>query len=448
MTRYLMTAVLAFVSVAVAGATALGAPASGQDLLAGAKAARRKAESDLAGARRRILAERKAMAGELQRQYAALESAEARAKSAQASLKRLRAGSADTERDAVLTAHRIRSLISQASASAGAAVGPDGEIGAIERGIWAGLAKRLAALDADLKVTTATEVVIARDGKEARVPVLRLGGYSSYACGSDRRTCGLVRRTPAGGALVVGPYLSDEQAEALRRGARGELAHVPLDVDGSLADRAAAEPKSIRTWLAAGGMFIIPILIVGGVGLILVLERIIYLLATKASPSLVKDVLSRLEGRDLKGAGGLLSDSRAPTARVLLAGIEAMGRAEDQREAAMESALLAEAPRLERSLSLLGALAGVAPLLGLLGTVSGMIATFETISTAGTGNPRFLSGGISEALITTQLGLMVAIPLLLAHAWLRRWVERREAILEYNAVQVFGIKDRKGGQPE
>ena len=106
----------------------------------------------------------------------------------------------------------------------------------------------------------------------------------------------------------------------------------------------------------------------------------------------------------------------------------------------MESALLAEAPRLERSLSLLAAMAGVAPLLGLLGTVSGMIATFDTISSAGTGNPRLLSGGISEALITTQLGLMVAIPLLLAHAWLRRWAERREALLEHCAIQAFGIE--------
>jgi biopolymer transport protein ExbB len=107
----------------------------------------------------------------------------------------------------------------------------------------------------------------------------------------------------------------------------------------------------------------------------------------------------------------------------------------------MESALLAEAPHLERSLSLLAALAGVAPLLGLLGTVSGMIATFDTISTVGTGNPRLLSGGISEALITTQLGLMVAIPLLLAYAGLERWVQRREAMLEHQAIQVFGFQN-------
>ncbi|MBM4020017.1 MAG: MotA/TolQ/ExbB proton channel family protein [Planctomycetes bacterium] len=111
----------------------------------------------------------------------------------------------------------------------------------------------------------------------------------------------------------------------------------------------------------------------------------------------------------------------------------------------METALLAEAPKLERSLSLLAALAGVAPLLGLLGTVSGMIATFDTISAAGTGNPRLLSGGLSEALITTQSGLMVAIPLLLVHAWLRRWVERREVMIEHQAVQAFGLGEQDEG---
>ncbi|MGB2822938.1 MAG: MotA/TolQ/ExbB proton channel family protein, partial [Phycisphaerae bacterium] len=148
-----------------------------------------------------------------------------------------------------------------------------------------------------------------------------------------------------------------------------------------------------------------------------------------------------LERRDPSAARAAVGTPRTPTARVLLAGVDAVSKSEQEREGAMESTLLAEAPKLERSLSLLGALAGVAPLLGLLGTVSGMIATFDTISVAGTGNPRLLSGGISEALITTQLGLMVAIPLLLAHAWLSRWVERREAMLEHNAIQVFGIHE-------
>jgi hypothetical protein len=118
----------------------------------------------------------------------------------------------------------------------------------------------------------------------------------------------------------------------------------------------------------------------------------------------------------------------------------------EKRQALLEAAFLDELPRLQRSLGLLATLAGIAPLLGLLGTVSGMIATFATISQLGTGNPRLLSGGISQALITTQLGLIVAIPLLLAHAWLRRWGKRREAQLEYDTTRACSLTDEDAPQ--
>jgi biopolymer transport protein ExbB len=282
--------------------------------------------------------------------------------------------------------------------------------------------------------------MIARDGAARQLPVLRIGTFAAYACGADRQTCGLLRTDGMETPLVTGPYLSEPQMADLRAAAEGTIARLSVDVDGSLADRPAQEPKSIRSWLKAGGMFVYPIIFVAALGAVLVLERLRYLLSTRRSPALIGGVLERLEQGDERGAREVLADAQGPTARVMAAGVEARGKSEEERETAMESALLAEAPRLERSLSFLAALAAVAPLLGLLGTVSGMIATFNTISTAGTGNPRLLSGGISEALITTQFGLMVAIPLLLIHAWLQRWVERREAMLEYDAIQVFGLE--------
>ena len=85
-------------------------------------------------------------------------------------------------------------------------------------------------------------------------------------------------------------------------------------------------------------------------------------------------------------------------------------------ELKLDDAILKEIPPLERNLSLLKLLAGVAPLLGLLGTVTGMILTFQAITLFGTGDPKLMAGGISQALITTVLGLVVAIPLLLLHA--------------------------------
>ncbi|MCP4718177.1 MAG: MotA/TolQ/ExbB proton channel family protein, partial [Desulfobacteraceae bacterium] len=88
----------------------------------------------------------------------------------------------------------------------------------------------------------------------------------------------------------------------------------------------------------------------------------------------------------------------------------------------VEEKIMTEQGKQERFLSIIGVLASIAPLLGLLGTVTGMISTFRAITIFGTGDPRMMSTGISEALVTTQAGLGIAIPLLLAHHFLKRRV--------------------------
>ena len=413
---------------------------SGGELLSRARASRQAAEEALAEARKQHLAERGALAAELQQAYADLSAAEDQADAARETVRGLETDLAGLDSSAALTAHQTASLVAQAAGASGAEVDPNADAAALEQMLWEALADRLTRLEGDSRIDVQSRAVVARSGEEVSVPVLRLGAYAAYACGERRETSGLLRALPDGRSVIAGPHLADAHLEALRAAAAGRLTRLPIDVAGVLIDRAPAEPKGVRSWLAAGGLFVYPILVVAVVGLLLISDRVYFLVRAKAPPSLVADVLSCLGRGDVAAARERLPAPRTPTARVLLAGAEAAGSPGEQREAAMESALLAEAPRLERSLSLLGALAGVAPLLGLLGTVSGMIATFDTISAAGTGNPRLLSGGISEALITTQLGLMVAIPLLLAHAWLSRWVQRREAQLEHNAIQAFGTR--------
>ncbi len=88
---------------------------------------------------------------------------------------------------------------------------------------------------------------------------------------------------------------------------------------------------------------------------------------------------------------------------------------------------------------MLNIMAAVAPLLGLLGTVTGMIGTFEIINVYGTGDPRMMSGGISVALVTTMLGLMVAIPIMLMHAFLSRQVEHIVGDMEEKAIALTNI---------
>jgi biopolymer transport protein ExbB len=108
-----------------------------------------------------------------------------------------------------------------------------------------------------------------------------------------------------------------------------------------------------------------------------------------------------------------------------------------QLEDLVAEAILSERPTLERFLPAVNVIAVVAPLLGLLGTVTGMIATFSVITEHGTGDPRLLSGGISEALLTTQWGLMVAIPALLAHALLAGRVDHIIADMETQALKLL-----------
>ena len=95
---------------------------------------------------------------------------------------------------------------------------------------------------------------------------------------------------------------------------------------------------------------------------------------------------------------------------VLRAGITARREDRETLENVLQESILREMPRLERGLSVMAALGAIAPLLGLLGTVTGMIRTFNVITVYGTGDPKLMSGGISEALIATKWGLCIAVP--------------------------------------
>ena len=105
--------------------------------------------------------------------------------------------------------------------------------------------------------------------------------------------------------------------------------------------------------------------------------------------------------------------------------------------AKLDEVVATQAERLNRGLPTLAIFAAVSPLLGLLGTVTGMIETFQVITLFGAGDPRLMSGGISQALITTQLGLAVAIPLLLLHSFLQGRANSLIAWLDQTATDLF-----------
>ncbi|MBS3780771.1 MAG: MotA/TolQ/ExbB proton channel family protein [Desulfovermiculus sp.] len=118
------------------------------------------------------------------------------------------------------------------------------------------------------------------------------------------------------------------------------------------------------------------------------------------------------------------ANRRSPLCRVIDKALEHVGQSRQVVENALQEGVLSQLPRLERFLPTLSVLAAIAPLLGLLGTVTGMISTFQAITVFGTGEPKVMAAGISEALITTQIGLGVAVPIMFLHHLLDRRVDR------------------------
>jgi len=130
---------------------------------------------------------------------------------------------------------------------------------------------------------------------------------------------------------------------------------------------------------------------------------------------------------------------RSPVVQVIKAALKARGSSRDVLESVLQEAILHELPTLQKGLAILAIFGAIAPLLGLLGTVTGMIETFRVITVYGTGDPKLMSGGISEALITTELGLIVAIPIMLLHTVLSRQADHVIGDMEKQAVHMTNI---------
>jgi biopolymer transport protein ExbB len=128
-----------------------------------------------------------------------------------------------------------------------------------------------------------------------------------------------------------------------------------------------------------------------------------------------------------------------PLARMVVAGVVKTGQGKDESRHAMELAGKQEVTEMEKFLDLLATIAAVSPLLGLLGTVTGMIDTFAVVRTVGVGDPLQMSGGISEALISTAGGLVVAIPALFFHRFFIRKVDRIVIQMEAYSERVLGF---------
>jgi biopolymer transport protein ExbB len=187
--------------------------------------------------------------------------------------------------------------------------------------------------------------------------------------------------------------------------------------------------------LKSGGIMMIPLIISSIIGIAIIIERLFFLKKKNILPSpLVAAIHHTRSESDLQNLKTLCHNNPSILSELVLDCLEHADLPTDELKEYMEDQGRHAARILQRGMGALEAIGGTAPLMGLLGTIFGMIKVFDTIQSMGVGQAKALSGGISEALITTATGLIIAIPVLMAYYYLNGKVEDRVLQIERNLI--------------
>ncbi|MFO7578907.1 MotA/TolQ/ExbB proton channel family protein [Nitrosomonas sp. ANs5] len=275
------------------------------------------------------------------------------------------------------------------------------------------------------KVTRFSSPVITLDGEEKTQTVTRIGAFNAVADGKFLRflpdSLKLVElaRQPAA--------RHQNMAQALEQAEEGWRAMAVDPSKGAILSLLVQSPGFIERVNQSGAIGYL-ILIIGVTGVLIVLWRGLFLGATWYR---IKQQLACEENLDNNPLGRLRSGIQAVRAK-----------SSEVLATRLDEAVSQETSRLFFGLTALTVFAAVTPLMGLLGTVIGMIETFQSISLFGTGDPKLMAGGISYALVTTQLGLAVAIPLLLLQSLLHAQANRIVEILDQQSARLYEQYDQ------
>ena len=183
-----------------------------------------------------------------------------------------------------------------------------------------------------------------------------------------------------------------------------------------------------------------PILICSVIGWAIFLERLrTFFIIRRSIHPLISKVFAHIRNDDAEEAILFCSSQKTSLARILLVVLNNKGEERAKIKTLAEEVGERESVALQRYLGLLGTIANITPLLGLLGTVLGMIEAFNVIATEGVGTPMTLGGGISQALITTAAGLSVAVPMILLHRYLTSRADKITLELEESTMQIVDL---------
>jgi biopolymer transport protein ExbB len=274
------------------------------------------------------------------------------------------------------------------------------------------------------RVVTRKQAVVNSEGIEVEEDVTRVGLFNAVANGK------FLQYIPETGRLLEYSRQPDSRfTQGPKSIAAGEeeLFHFAIDPTRGQLLSILTQAPNLRERVDQGGVIGYIIISLGIFGVLLAIWRFVALFLES---SRIKKQLGNLDSPNKDNALG----------RILLSYLEVENRDVEVIELRMGESVLREVPRITKHLPLLKIIAAVAPLMGLLGTVTGMIITFQAITLFGAGDPRLMAGGISQALITTVLGLTVAIPTLLLHNIVQGRARDLTDILQHEAVAVVAAQ--------
>lgn len=282
-----------------------------------------------------------------------------------------------------------------------------------------------------------------RNGENTKDRILTIGGIASYFQN------GFLSYSDKTGVFYS---LSKEPSYSIRSNIKkyyqGRSEGIYTDISGGGALVQLTHSQTFGEKIKKGGFLVWPILGIGVFSILIGIERMFFISRVHGNTDRVMGRVNELaekgewdECSKIVGSG-----KKKPVYNVLRDGLNAKHENRETLESILQESILKELPKLERFLPLLNILGAISPLLGLLGTVTGMIDTFQVITVYGTGDPRMMSGGISTALITTMLGLSVAIPVMLLHTFLSRRVDHVIGDMEEKAVALSNIIFRDRNQ--
>ncbi|SFB90043.1 biopolymer transport protein ExbB [Brevinema andersonii] len=200
------------------------------------------------------------------------------------------------------------------------------------------------------------------------------------------------------------------------------------------------------SYLIQGGWVMLAILLSSIVALAVFVERLFYLLSVSKNAGVIrKEMQERFRGLKVGEAISICDAHPGAASNIMRAGLSVAARSREEIERSMEDAAKYELPKLNRNLPILATIVNIATLLGLLGTVLGMITSTSVLASQGLGNPSDLIGGISQALVTTAAGLIVAIPGQVGYNYLVARIDSIILDIETTATEL--IKVLKSGAP-